>query len=173
MRCAPPIPLADVPPHVFSEALRDLDLLVSVTTVANDPIWLEKVAGHDELRGYWELVARDGLGELRIRRREVLAPFYAGLDPRRFELTERELIVYGSLASYRIDLATGNARMEPAGKWLSFDTRLSPEDLYRQHVLGLPAIDDDEILQRILIRAAILADDEQLASRKLLKQIRG
>ena len=38
---------------------------------------------------------------------------------------------------------------------------------------GLPAIDDDEILQRILVRAAILADDEQLASRKLLKQIRG
>jgi hypothetical protein len=36
----------------------------------------------------------------------------------------------------------------------------------------VPAI-DDEILQRILIRAAILADDEQLASRKLLKQIRG
>ena len=38
---------------------------------------------------------------------------------------------------------------------------------------GLPAVDDDEILQRILIRAAILADDEQLASRKILRQIRG
>jgi hypothetical protein len=31
----------------------------------------------------------------------------------------------------------------------------------------LPAVDDDEILHRILICAAILADDEQLASRKL------
>ena len=168
-----PIPLADVPPQVFSEALRDLGLVVSVATVANEPAWLEKVTGHDVLRGYWERVARDGLGGLRARRQEVLAPFYAGQDPRRFELTDRELIVHGSLASYRIDLATANVRMEPAGKWLSFDIRLSPEDLYRQYVLGLPAIDDDEILQRILIRAAILADDEQLASRKLLKQIRG
>ena len=44
---------------------------------------------------------------------------------------------------------------------------------YDHHILGLPAIDDDEILHRILIRAAILADDEHLASRALLKQIRG
>ena len=168
-----PIPLADVPPHVFSEALRDLDLLVSVATVANDPVWLENVTSHEALRGYWERVARDGPGGLRAHRREVLAPFYAEQDARRFKLTDRDLIVHGSLASYRIDLATANVRMDPAGKWLSFDTRLSPEDLYRQHVLGLPAIDDDEILQRILIRAAILADDEHLASRKLLKQIRG
>jgi hypothetical protein len=41
------------------------------------------------------------------------------------------------------------------------------------HILGLPALDDDEILQRILIRAAILADDDKIASSKLLKQIRG
>jgi hypothetical protein len=33
----------------------------------------------------------------------------------------------------------------------------------------LPATDDDEILHRILIRAAVLADGEQLASRKLRK----
>ena len=154
--------------------MRDLDLLVSVSTVANDPIWLENSTTYgDDLRGYWDRVAHDGLDQLRAHRREVLAPFYAGQDARRFGLTERDLIIRGSLASYRIDLATANVRMDPAGKWLSFDTRLTPEDLYRQQILGLPAIDDDEILQRILVRAAILADDDQLASRKLLKQIRG
>lgn len=169
-----PVPLAQVPPQVFSEAMRDLDLLVSVSTVANDPIWLENSTTYgDDLRGYWDRVAHDGLDQLRAHRREVLAPFYAGQDARRFGLTERDLIIRGSLASYRIDLATANVRMDPAGKWLSFDTRLTPEDLYRQQILGLPAIDDDEILQRILVRAAILADDDQLASRKLLKQIRG
>ena len=46
-------------------------------------------------------------------------------------------------------------------------------DRYKHQILGLPALDDDEILSRILIRAAILADDEQLASPKLLRQIRG
>ena len=32
-----PISLADVPAAVFSEAMRDLHLVVSVSTVANDP----------------------------------------------------------------------------------------------------------------------------------------
>jgi hypothetical protein len=40
------------------------------------------------------------------------------------------------------------------------------------HILGLPALADDEILQQILIRAATLADDDKIASSKLLKQIR-
>jgi hypothetical protein len=90
-----------------------------------------------------------------------------------YRLTDRELVVTGSLATYRIDLATANVRMEPGEKWLSFDSRATSEQARDHDILGLPAIDDDEILQRILVRAAILADDEQLAGRKLLKQIRG
>lgn len=60
----------------------------------------------------------------------------------------------------------------PAGTWLSFDTRPEPSPV-TYHFPGLPALDDDQILHRLLICAAILADDEQLASRKLLRQIRG
>ena len=37
----------------------------------------------------------------------------------------------------------------------------------------MSALDDDEILQRILVRAAILADDELLASRKLCGRSEG
>jgi hypothetical protein len=169
-----PVTLADVPVEIFSEAMRDLDLLVSVTTVANDPIWLEKVRGDLAMAGYWERVAGAGLDQLRMHRHEVLTSFYGGqARGDRIELTPRDLIVRGSLATYRIDLATANVRMEPAGKWLSFDTRLTADDTWQQQILGLPAMDDDEILQRILIRAAILADDDKVASRKLLKQIRG
>jgi len=168
-----PVPLADVPAEVFSEAMRDLDLVVSVTTVANDPAWLEEYRGQPVIDQYWERIARGGLDQLRTHRREILAPFCAGPASQRYQLTDRELIVTGSLASYRIDLATANVRTEPAGKWLSFDTRTAPPADYPAGIPGLPALDDDEILQRILIRAAILADDEQLASRKILKQIRG
>lgn len=63
--------------------------------------------------------------------------------------------------------------MEPTGKWLSFDARAAPDKACNHEILGLPAIDDDDILQRTLVRSAILADDEQLAGRKLLKQVRG
>jgi hypothetical protein len=169
-----PILLADIPAEVFSEAMRDLDLVVSVSTIANDPVWLENYAGQPVLDQYWERVAAGGLDQLLARRHEILAPFCtpeAAGD--RYQLTDRHLIITGSLATYRIDLATANVRMEPAGRWLSFDTRLSTDKAYQHEILGLPGVDDDEILQRILIRAAILADDEQLASRKLLKQIRG
>jgi hypothetical protein len=164
-----PIPLADVPAEVFSEAMRDLDLVVSVTTVANDPAWLENYRGWPAIDQYWERIARGGLDQLRANRRDILASCCDGPQAsQRYQLTDRELVGNGSLATYRIDLATANVRTDPAGKWLSFDTRAAHGKAHHH----LPAVDDDEILQRILVRAAILADDEQLASRKLLKQIR-
>jgi hypothetical protein len=169
-----PVQLTDIPAEVFSEAMRDLDLVVSVSTVANDPVWLENYAGQPVLDQYWQHVTAGGLDQLLSRRREILAPFctpQAAGD--RYQLTGRHLIITGSLATYQIDLATANVRMQPAGKWLSFDTKPRAGHEDHQEILGLPAVDDDEILHRILIRAAILADDEQLASRKLLKQIRG
>jgi hypothetical protein len=55
-------------------------------------------------------------------------------------------------------------------KWLSFDSK-QPATSATTSCPGSP-VDDDEILHRIMIRAAILASDETLASRKLLRQIR-
>jgi hypothetical protein len=169
-----PIPLARIPPEVFSEAMRDLDLVVSVSTVANDLVWLEHYCGEPVIDEYWQYIAHGGLDQLRVNRRAFLGLYCDGEAARdRYWLSDADLVVKGSLASYRIDLATANVRMEPAGKWLSLDTKLSSGRAYDHHILGLPVIDDDEILHRILIRAAVLTDDEHLASRKLLKQIRG
>jgi hypothetical protein len=166
-----PVPPADVPAEVFSETMRDIDLIVSAATVANDPAWIARYSGRQLLDAYWDRMASGGTDSLRAARREVLASVY-GAPGDRYTLTETDLEVRGSLASYRIDLATANVRMEPSGKWLSFDSK-PPEDACRYAWQQMPALDDDEILQRILVRAAILADDELLASRKLLRQIRG
>jgi hypothetical protein len=116
-------------------------------------------------------MAAGGTDSLRAGRHELLASVY-GTPGDRYTLTETDLEVRGSLASYRIDLATANVRMEPSGKWLSFDSK-PPEEAYHYAWRQMSALDDDEILQRILVRAAVLADDELLASRKLLRQIRG
>ena len=65
-----PIPTTDVPSVVFSEMLRDLDLFVTVCTIANDLIWLDMMSGERRLAEYWERVAADGLGTtLGLRRR--------------------------------------------------------------------------------------------------------
>ena len=171
---ATPVPLADVPAEVFSEAMRDLDLVVSVATVANDPAWFENYLGWPAIDQYWERIANGGLDQSRSHRRDILGPFCEGeAVSQRYQLTERELVVTGSLATDRLALATASVRMDPGGKWLSFAAGPAPHHAYNRGIPGLPAIDDDEILQRILIRAAILADDEQLADRKLLRQIRG
>jgi len=169
-----PVPIPDVPPAVFSEAMRDLDLFVSVTTVANDPLWIEKFSGDRRLADYWEQAAHGGMDTLVANRREMLSLLYGMTSPGdQFELLERTLIVRGSLGVYRIDLATGNVLMESTGKWLSFDTPRSKENEDRRLARWLPIFDDDEILRRIMIRSGVLAEDERLASKKLLKQIRG
>jgi Domain of unknown function (DUF4132) len=166
-----PVPLADVPAEIFSETMRDIDLIVSAATVANDPAWIARYSGRRLLDAYWDRMAAGGTDSLRAGRHELLASVY-GTPGDRYTLTETHLEVRGSLASYRIDLATANVRMEPSGKWLSFDSK-PPEEAYYYAWRQMPALDDDEILQRILVRAAVLADDELLASRKLLRQIRG
>jgi hypothetical protein len=171
--CGVPVPLTDVPAEVFSEAMRDLDLVVSVATVANDPVWFADHQHHRRINDYEKRIAQGCFAELRASRREALAEFVDDAVTEPYELAEAELIVRGSLATYRIDLATANVRMEPSGKWLSFDPKLGQQAAFNRTVPWLPAVDDDEILRRILVRAAILADDEHLASRKLLKQIRG
>jgi hypothetical protein len=166
-----PVPLADVPAEVFSETMRDIDLIVSAATVANDPAWIERYQGRPLLDAYWARMAGPGLDSLRAARRDLLAPVYA-TPGQRYTLTSTDLRVRGSLATYLIDLATANVRIAPSGKWLSFDSK-PPEAARNYAWRQVPALDDDEILQRILVRAAILADDELLASRKLLQQIRG
>src|SRR5258705_2961005 len=127
--------LAEVPPDVFSEAMRDLDLVVSVSTVANDPIWLEEYHGQPVLDRYWDQIARGSLDQLRVHRRAILAPFCDGQAGGRYQLTDSDLVITQSLATYQIDLATANVPMEPAGKWLSFDTKLTPDPAYNQHML--------------------------------------
>jgi hypothetical protein len=126
------------------------------------------------LADYWEQAAHGGMDTLVANRREMLSLLYGMTSPGdQFERLERTLIVRGSLGVYRIDLATGNVLMESTGKWLSFDTPRSKENEDRRLARWLPIFDDDEILRRIMIRSGVLAEDERLASKKLLKQIRG
>jgi Domain of unknown function (DUF4132) len=46
-----PVPLDEVPELVFSEAMRDVDLFVSVTSIATDPHWADR--GEDPHFAYW------------------------------------------------------------------------------------------------------------------------
>jgi hypothetical protein len=49
------VPLTEVPPVVFSEAMRDVDLFIGVASIATDPTWADR--GTDRRFAYWQGVA--------------------------------------------------------------------------------------------------------------------
>ena len=169
-----PLPISEVPKVVFSEAMRDLDLFTSVCTVANDPFWIERFALEPRLREYWEAMAHGGLTDAIAHRREMLISLLQDVSQReRIELAERYLVVRGTLRTYYVDLATANVKMDPPGKWLSFGSKATQLEMRASWAsTHLPAMDDDVILARILARASVLANDDQIRDRSLRGQIR-
>ncbi|UOQ74643.1 DUF4132 domain-containing protein [Hymenobacter cellulosilyticus] len=57
-----PVPLTEVPPLVFSEVMRDVDLFVGVGSVGNDPQWRDN-GGLPAYRNYWESYSFGELGK--------------------------------------------------------------------------------------------------------------
>ena len=66
-----PAPVADVPPLVFTEAMRDVDLFVGVTSIATDPQWADR--GEDRFRDYWHRTAVGALTPSAQVSRDALA----------------------------------------------------------------------------------------------------
>jgi len=67
-----PVVLTAVPSVLFSEVMRDVDLFVAVTSVANDPEWTD--GGPDgRYGGYWRDYAFGELGQSAATRRELLS----------------------------------------------------------------------------------------------------
>ncbi|HMD80481.1 MAG TPA: DUF4132 domain-containing protein, partial [Anaerolineales bacterium] len=68
---AEPLPLEEIPPLVFSEIMRDVDMFVGVASVGNDPNWLD--GGADvRYRDYWHSYSFGELTESSKTRKQVL-----------------------------------------------------------------------------------------------------
>ncbi|KQW14147.1 hypothetical protein [Streptomyces sp. Root369] len=136
-------PLTDVPPLVFSEVMRDVDLFVGVTSIAADPQWTDR--GPE--RAYWE---RAGFAELTASaeaRRDVLARVLPRLKiADRCSLDARHLVVRGGLRTYRIPArGKGDGRV-----FLPFE---------------------DDRLSVIRSKAFLLADDTKITDPTILAQL--
>jgi hypothetical protein len=113
-----PLPLADVPPLVFSEVMRDVDLFVGVASVGNDPNWSD--GGPDgRFYAYWHDYSFGDLSATAKTRREVLERLVPRLKiAERCSLTDKFLVVRGDLRSYKIHLGSGNILMTPNDQYL-------------------------------------------------------
>jgi hypothetical protein len=162
-----PLPLEQVPPLAFSEVMRDVDLVVGVASVGNDPQWQD--AGADgRFREYWEDYAFGDLSTTAATRRAVLEKLLPRLKIKdRARLTDRFLVVDGTLRTYKIHLGSGNILMMPNDQYLC----IVPDRTARTPDVFLP-FEGDETLAVILSKAFMLAQDEKITDPTITRQIR-
>ena len=158
-----PVPLAEVPELVFSEAMRDADLFVSVTSIATDPHWADR--GEDPHFAYWREYSFGDLTETAVVRGEALARLVPKLKiAPRLELTGRYLRVQGQLNGYKIHIGSGNVLIEPDDRYLCIVPASG-----RAKVM-LP-FDGDQMLSIILSKAVLLAADEKITDPSITHQL--
>jgi hypothetical protein len=161
------LPLADVPRRVFTEALRDVDLFIGVTSIGADPEWLD----HGEARQfdtYWQSFSFGALSVAGHVRRDVLerlVPMLAIGD--RCTLEGRFLTVRGQLRTYKIHLGSGNILMSPDDTYLCIVAARSSG----ANKVFLP-FDDDPVLSMVLSKAFLLAADDKITDATINEQIR-
>jgi hypothetical protein len=172
--------LVDVPPILFSEVMRDVDLFVGVASIGHDPAWLD--GGSDAQHPnqwrrdvgwtYWHAFNAAELEESSRQRRSFIANLIPSLAiAAKLALDERYLIVSGTIRTYKIHIGTGNIMMEPEGRYLCIVPRSIAEKPANGRVL-LP-FEGDNLLSVILSKAFMLANDITITDRSILEQIRG
>jgi hypothetical protein len=160
--------LKDVPPVVFSEVMRDVDLFVGVASVMNDPTWRD--TGPQGYRDYWNQWSFGELSENAKTRRQALERLLPRLaHSSQFHLIDRFLVVKGSLRTYKIHLGSSNILMEPNDQYLCIvpdpaSTSKLPKNIF------LP-FEGDTTLSLILSKALLLANDSKIKDQTIVRQI--
>ncbi len=141
------LPLEAVPPILFSEAMRDIDLAASVAYLGE---------------GGW--VSSD----VQVRRRELLDAIVADFALSGVAVDGNHAKVEGQRARYRVHLGTGAIYIEPGQHLCVVPDRSKalPTDIY------LPfAADDDPKLCEIVSRILLLINDAKIRDKVILDQI--
>ena len=164
-----PLPLAQIPPLVLSEVLRDVDLFVGVASIGNDPTWSD--GGPDgRFRDYWTSYGFGELTETAKGRGEILGrllPRLAVGD--RCSVAGRFLTVRGDLRTYRIHLGSGNILMDPDDSYLCIVPGRDDGSLGAP--VALP-FEGDRTLAIILSKALMLARDTGITDPMITQQLR-
>jgi hypothetical protein len=163
-----PLPLETIPPLVFSEILRDVDLFVGVASVGNDPNWADGGPG-GRYRDYWQSYSFGELSATAQTRKALLERLLPRLKiADRCTLADRFLIVRGSLRTYKVHLGSGNILMEPNDQYLCIVPKQTTAGGERVH---LP-FEGDGTLSVILSKAFLLADDAKITDPTITSQLK-
>jgi len=139
--------LAEVPPRLFSEVMRDVDLIVSVAHRGEvDP---EASAGTVELRA---ALLRETLSLLQIENVRIKEP---------------HIFINGTHGEYDVHLGSATTHMIPGGTLV-----IVPVHSQHRGRIFLPFADDDPKTAEVLSKVILLARDREIKDPNLLDQIR-
>ncbi len=163
-----PMPLSDIPPIIFSEVMRDVDLFVGVASVGNDPTWND--GGPDgTYRDYWQSYSFGELSETAQTRKAVLETLLPRLKIKdRAWLEGKFLFVRGDIRTYKIHLGSGNILMLPNDQYLCI---VPGRGTSGSSNVFLP-FEGDGTLAVILSKAFMLAEDTKIKDETITRQIK-
>lgn len=142
-----PIKLATVPPRLFSEVMRDVDLVVGVAHAGGvDP---EASASTVEMRS------------------GLLRETCALLKLKNVRLKSSHALVDGDLAQYSVHLGSGVVHRMPGGALC-----IVPVHAQHRGRLFLPFADDDPRTAEVISKVLLLARDREIQDPIILEQIR-
>jgi hypothetical protein len=142
-----PEPLESIPPVVFSEAMRDLDLVVSVAHAGGvDP---EATASTTEMRA---ALIRETARLLKLTN---------------IKIEGSHVLIDGTLGEYSLHLGSGTVHRRPGG-----EVCIVPVGSQHRGRLFLPFADDDPKTAEIVSKALLLARDRDIKDPTILAQLR-
>jgi Domain of unknown function (DUF4132) len=170
------VPIADVPPMVFSEVMRHCDLFTAVASIAGDPAWYDRGRGaahpdqwHRDAMAYWERESTAELREAARMRRAMLKAIVPKLSiAGRCSFEDRALVVRGNLQSYRIHIGSAAVTIMPLMRHLCI-VPASAEG-WEDGRIYLPFA-GDQTLSVILSKAVLLAADDKITDPGILRQL--
>jgi hypothetical protein len=141
-----PLPLSEIPPLVFSETMRDLDLIVSVANMT----------GYDP-------ESSESTVEMRQKVIEQTAKL---LRLNNVSFIPRNVIIEGNLARYSVNLSSATVHQEARGELVIVAVR-QPQ----RGRIFLPFVDDDPRTAEIVSKVILLARDDEIKDPTIITQI--
>jgi hypothetical protein len=142
-----PMPLAEAPPRIFSETMRDCDLVVSVAH-----------------RGGVDPEASASTVQMRAA---LLRETCALLNISNYELAGNHVLIDGKLGKYSIHLGSAVVHRQPGGSLC-----IVPVHAQHRGRLFLPFADDDPRSAEVLSKVLLLARDHEIQDPSILEQLR-
>ena len=155
------LPLSEVPPLIFSEVMRDVDLVVSVAQSAGQAVLRVPNAPGGA-------AAREPSAEMVERRGDLVRELARELGFKNVAVEGQYARVQGKLASYRVHLASAVIHIEPGAYLCIVPARwgLSHDKLF------LPFDAEEQKTSEVVSKVLLLAEDDKIKDESILAQIR-